>query len=108
MWDGVVRDDGMTMDVPSLGLIRLGAAALPGPAVLGVRAERILIATIPDANQMTGVPERTVYAGDIVTHSIRLYVGTTVQVVEPTHDAASREGTVTLSFPPSACMVFPP
>jgi hypothetical protein len=51
--------------------------------------------------------ERTIYAGEIVTHSIRLESGTVAQVAEPAHGAAVLQGTVTLSFPPSACMVFP-
>jgi ABC-type Fe3+/spermidine/putrescine transport system ATPase subunit len=108
LWDGIVRDDGMTMEVPAIGVIRLAAAALPGPAVLGVRAERILVGLIPDTNQITGVLERTVYAGEIVTHSVRLESGTTAQTTESAHGAASHAGTVTLSFPPSACMVLPP
>jgi ABC-type Fe3+/spermidine/putrescine transport system ATPase subunit len=107
LWDGVVRDGGMTMDLPGIGEVRLAAPASPGPAVLGVRAERILIGAIPDMNQMNGALEGTVYSGDTVTHSVRLGTITKCQVTEPAHGAASREGEVTLSFPPSACMVFP-
>ena len=108
LWDGTVLEDGLTMEVPAIGVVRLAAAALPGPAVLGARAERILIGLIPGANQITGVLERTIYAGDIVTHAVRLEFGTIVQVAEPAHGAASRVGAVTLSLPPSACLVLPP
>ena len=107
LWDGTVLAGGLTMAVPSIGVIRLAASAPPGPAVLGVRAERIRIGAIPEANQITGVLERTVYAGETVTHSVRLGGATMAQVTEPAHGAASREGAVTVSFPPSACMVFP-
>jgi len=107
LWDGIVRDGGITMDVPSVGTVRLAVAAAPGPAVLGVRAERILVGAIPDMNQMTGVPERTIYAGDMVTYTIRLVTGTIAHAAEPAHGAVPRENEVTLSFPPVACMVFP-
>jgi ABC-type Fe3+/spermidine/putrescine transport system ATPase subunit len=108
LWDGVVLDDGMTMALPGIGAtIRLAAAAPPGPAVLGVRAERIQIGVIPDANSITGVHERTIYAGDMVTHAIRLLDASIAQVTEPACGAAVPEGAATLSFPPSACMVFP-
>lgn len=108
LWDGVVLADGLTMEVPCLGMVRLARTVSPGSAVLGVRAERILIGAIPGMNQMSGVLERTVYAGDTVTHTFRLDDAMKVQVAEPAHGAAAREGTVALSFPPSACMVVPP
>jgi ABC-type Fe3+/spermidine/putrescine transport system ATPase subunit len=96
----------MTMAIAGIGVVRLAEAAPPGPAVLGVRAERMRIGSIAELNQMTGVLERTIYAGEIVTHRIRLGSGTIVQVSEPAHGAAAREGEVTLSFPPDAGMVF--
>lgn len=107
LWDGVVRNDGMTMEVAGIGVIRLAAAAQPGPAVLGVRAERFRFGAIPDMNQMTGMWEQTIYAGEIVTHRIRLGSATILQVTESAHGATAREGPVTLSFPTDAGMVFP-
>jgi ABC-type Fe3+/spermidine/putrescine transport system ATPase subunit len=107
LWQGTVLPDGLTMELSCLATIRLPAAAAPGPAVLGVRAERIHIRGDPAANLLIGVAERTIYAGDIVTHSIRLGNGTTAHVAEPAHGAGPVAGEVTLSFPPAACMVFP-
>ena len=107
LWNGIVRNDGLTFDLPSSGPIHLSAPAFPGLAVLGVRAERIRIGAVAEMNQIAGTMEQTVYAGDTVTHSIRLANGLTVLVTEPAHGAAAHEGEVTLSFPPSACMVFP-
>jgi putrescine transport system ATP-binding protein len=107
LWEGAVQPCGRTMELPAIGLIRLAAPASPGPAVVGVRAERMLIGHVPNMNQIAGAWERTVYAGEIVTHSIRLESGTIAQVAEPAHGAAVLQGMVTLSFPPSACMVFP-
>jgi hypothetical protein len=76
--------------------------------VLGVRAERILVGAIPGMNQIIGVLERTTYAGDTVTHLIDIGDVIKTQVTEPGHGGVAREGVVTLSFPPAACMVFPP
>jgi hypothetical protein len=87
-------------------LVQLAAAVAPGPAVLGVRSERILIGSVAGMNQMTGIVERTIYAGDTVTHFVLAGGVTTVQVTEPAHGAPPRDGAVTLSFPPSACMVL--
>jgi ABC-type Fe3+/spermidine/putrescine transport system ATPase subunit len=108
LWDCFVRNDLLTAEIPDIGMaVRLASASPPGPAVLGVRAERIRIGAVPETNQMTGVLERTVYAGGTVTHSVRIGDATTAFVKEPAHGAASPEGAVTLSFPPAACMVFP-
>jgi putrescine transport system ATP-binding protein len=108
LWEGRVTDDGLRMELPAIGTIRLAAAAPPGPAVLGVRAERLRIGSVPGWNQLTGVAERTVYAGDTVTHSVRLPNDETASITEPAHGATCPEGTVTLSFPPAAGMVLPP
>jgi putrescine transport system ATP-binding protein len=107
LWDGVVLADCLTMDVPGIGSVRLARATSPGRAVLGVRAERILVGAIPGMNQITGASERTIYGGDTVTHTVRLGDVTRVQVTEPGHGGEAREGVVTLSFPPAACTVFP-
>jgi ABC-type Fe3+/spermidine/putrescine transport system ATPase subunit len=109
LWDGVVRDDGLLMDVPAIGArVRLARATPPGRAALGVRSERIRVGAIPNLNQIAGDLEHTVYAGDMVTHAIRMPGGTIVHAAEPAHDAAIHMGAVTLSFSPAACMVFPP
>jgi ABC-type Fe3+/spermidine/putrescine transport system ATPase subunit len=107
LWDGVVPDDGRSMQLPDIGTVRLAATAAPGAAVYGIRAERIKIGAIPGSNQMTGVLERTIYAGEIVTHRIRVGSSTIVHVTEPAHATVARDGEVTLSFSPHAGMVFP-
>ena len=106
LWDGVVLADGKTMQIAGIGVVRLAAAASPGLAVFGIRAERIQIGAISGLNQMTGVLECTIYAGEIVTYQVRSGTGTIIQVAEPAHGTASRAGEVTLSFPPDAGMVF--
>jgi ABC-type Fe3+/spermidine/putrescine transport system ATPase subunit len=107
LWDGVVNGDGTTMEVAGIGVLRLVEQVSPGPAVLGIRAERLRFGAIADMNQITGVVERTMYAGEMITYAIRGAAGTIIQICEPGHGAAAREGEVTLSFPPDAVMVFP-
>ncbi len=107
LWHGRVLQDGLSMELAALGTVRLAAAMPPGPAVLGVRAERLRIGAVPGANQLTGVAERTIYAGDTVTHSVRLRNDVLALITEPAHGAACPEGSVTISFPPAAGMAFP-
>ena len=108
LWEGRVCDDGLTADLSHIGIIRLGAPAVPGPAIFGVRAERARSGSFTDMNQLTGVLERTIYTGDTLTHSLRLSNGTAIQVTEPAHGAACPDAAVTISFPPAAVMVLPP
>jgi ABC-type Fe3+/spermidine/putrescine transport system ATPase subunit len=108
LWPGVIRDDGVAVGVPDLGAeIRLAGPRPPGRATYGIRSERISIGAAPDANQLTGTVERSNYAGDTITHDIR--VGSaSVRITEPAYGATPREGRITLSFPASAGMVLPP
>ena len=110
LWNGMVREDGLAMEAPELAMpVRLAAKAAAGPAVLGVRAERMIVGTLPDMTHVSGVSEGTTYAGETVMHSVRLGNGTIVLVSEPAHSAAAPEnGVMTLSIPPSACIVLPP
>jgi ABC-type Fe3+/spermidine/putrescine transport system ATPase subunit len=109
LWEGLVLEDGLTFAPHGFGAtIRLPDRAAPGPAVLGVRAERIQPRIVAGENQMEGVVERTIYAGDTVTHSVRVGNGIAALSAEPAHAGTTPEGTVTLSFPPSACMIFEP
>jgi hypothetical protein len=62
LWRCIVRDDGVTAELPGIdSIIRLADVASPGPAILGVRAERIRIGTMPDSNHLTGLQETTTY-----------------------------------------------
>jgi ABC-type Fe3+/spermidine/putrescine transport system ATPase subunit len=106
LWEGVVLADGLSMELPGVATVRLAGAASPGAAVLGLRAERIRIGDVAGMNRMTGVLEQTVYAGETVTHSVRMGNGAIALITEPAHDAAKPGAAVTLSFPASAGMVF--
>ena len=107
LWDAVVRPDGLHADLPGGGALRLAAPARPGPAGIGVRAERIRLGAEPDENHLTGVLENEIYAGDSVTRTIRLANGAAAQVTEAAFGRRGVSGTVTLSIPPAACLVFP-
>ncbi len=89
------------------GTVQLAAPASPGPAILGVRAERVRIGGDPYVNRFDGVTERTIYAGETMTHSVRMGNGTIMMATQPSHDAMPADATVVLSFPPAACMVMP-
>ena len=107
-WEGVVQSDGLSMVLPGArAIVPLAAPAAPGPGVLGMRAERLRIGAFPGAGQIAGFLEQTVYAGDTVTHRIRLEDGSLAAVTEPAHDASRPEGAVIVSLPPAACLVFP-
>ena len=107
LWDGTVQSDGLTMALPGFGTqVRLDVPVRPGPAVMAVRAERIRIGSVDDANNLTGVLEQTIYAGGQVTHQVTARQGGRVLVSEPVPEV-TRTGPVVLSFPPSAAMVFP-
>ena len=112
--DGIVRADGMTVDLPSVGnTLLLPARMAPGPLVLGLRAERIHLNAIGGTAdtgqcQLSGELESTTYAGDTLLHSVRLSNGVVARVTEPAHNQPPSPGPVTLSFPPSACIVLPP
>ena len=56
---------------------------------------------------LTGVLENEIYAGDSVTRTIRLANGAAAQVTEAAFGRRGVSGTVTLSIPPAACLVFP-
>jgi ABC-type Fe3+/spermidine/putrescine transport system ATPase subunit len=107
LWDVTVAADGRTVSMPGGATPRLAAPAVPGPAVLGVRAERLRLATPAAENPMAGVLERSVYAGDSVTHEIALPGGLIARVTEPAFGVTRGPGPVVLSVPADACMVFP-
>ncbi len=104
IFDGVVRDDGVTMHC--LGVdFSLARPAPPGPAALAIRAEQVRMQT--GMNMVTGVLTETIYLGEAVTHIVRSATGAMIRVTVPAdRTRAVGQGTA-LSFPPGACMVFP-
>lgn len=110
LWPGVVRSGGLTMDLPGFGAaVRLPAAAVPGAAVLGLRAERARLGAFPGENHLPGVLEQSIYGGGQISHRVRADAGGVALVTHPAPEAATvaEGGPVVLSFPPAAAMVFP-
>ena len=107
LWTGTVQPGGQTMDIPSLGVtIQLPRPMPPGPATAAVRAERLRFGVHPGENTLRGHLIRGVYGGETIAHTVRIGA-VTVRVVEPAHGPDRAEGEISLSFPPSACLVFP-
>ena len=108
LWEGIVRADGATVDISSLSAtIALPRAVPPGPVTVGVRAERLRFGTIPGENVLHGRLARGIYSGETVTHRLLAAGGGTIEIVEPAHAAERMDGAASVSFPASACLVFP-
>ena len=109
---GAVRPDGLTFELPD-AVVRLASPATPGPASLGLRAERLRVNDLAPPNQVTGVLEDQVHVGERLLLTVRLAGGGAVRASRPLSDgfAAARLATgsrVTLSWWPDACMVLAP
>jgi ABC-type Fe3+/spermidine/putrescine transport system ATPase subunit len=109
LWDAVVAADGLSATLTGGALLCLPAPARPGPVTLGLRAERLRLVDpgAAEANQIAGVVERSVYAGDSVTHDVSLGGRPRARVTEPAFGPIRPPGPVTLAVPADAIMVFP-
>ena len=67
----IVRHDGLLL--PELGVtVRAATSAVPGPALLALRPERLRIGRTDAPNRLAGVVAERSYAGETLTHSVRL------------------------------------
>ena len=94
----------------------LGAAnILPAPANLNghrwlaIRPERVAIGQSDAPNQQTGVVTERSYAGETLTHVVRLPDGTAIRATTTVHNGLAAQyidigRTVTLSWHPEACI----
>jgi spermidine/putrescine ABC transporter ATP-binding subunit len=114
--DVIAGADGL--HAPALGVtIRTTAPPVPGPAALGpallaLRPERVRIGPSDAPDRLTGVVVERSYAGEALTHSVRLPDGTVLRATQALHDGlgavqAAVGDTVTLSWQPEACIVLP-
>ena len=105
--------DGMSIVLPGLGLTVRGASpGRTGPALLGLRAERLRLGGEPLANSIDGVITESTYAGDTLSVSVRLGDGTVLRVKQSLTDglgAASVDpGSIArVSWQSDACMLLP-
>ena len=98
--------------LPGLGVtVRSAMPAAPGPALLALRPERVRIGNA-GPNAVEGVVVERAYAGEALTHSVRLADGTEMRVSQALHNGLGAEqpevgAKVTLSWQPEACIVLP-
>jgi hypothetical protein len=123
-----VDRDGLVLRHDGLGVtLRAAAAAPPGPALLAIRPERLRLAAAQvgagqvqagqveagqGPNRLDGVVVARTYAGETLTHAVRLPDGTQLRVSQALSDGL-RPGLpavgdpVVLSWPPEAGMLLP-
>ncbi len=98
--------------LPGLGVtVRTATPAASGPALLALRPERLRIGPAEAPNRLTGVVTERSYAGETLTHSVRLPDDTVLRVTQALHDGLGAVQpaigeTVTLSWQPDACIVL--
>jgi ABC-type Fe3+/spermidine/putrescine transport system ATPase subunit len=104
-----VASDGR-IDLPGLGSV-VALRATPGPVLLALRPERLRLGE-GGPNRLAGTLTRSVYAGETMTHTVRLADGSDIRVAQSLHDGllgAPEPGTaVVVSWSPEACILLPP
>ena len=88
------------------------AMAVPDtPAWLAIRPERISIGSATAPNCIAGVVTQRLYAGETLTHLVRLSDGTLLRTTAALRDGLGTQQievgeTVTLSWQPDACILL--
>ena len=104
---------GSHLELPSLGItVRIATAAKSGPLQLAIRPERVRLGAMDGSNALTGVVADRAYAGEALTHTIRLADGTLMRATQSLRDglhAAEIDigSSVTLSWNFDAGIVLP-
>ncbi len=108
-----VGPDGTTLVLPGLRQsLRAAIPAAPGRGLLAIRPERLRLGGRPDINRLDGVVVSRSYAGETLTHGVRLSDGTTLRVTEALRDGL-RPGLpavgdpVVVSWPAEAGILLP-
>ena len=104
----IVRADGV-VELPGLGTVAATGHAA-GEALLALRPERLRLGH--GINGLNGVLMESVYAGETLTHTVRLANGSDLRVSQSLHGgltASPSVGTeITVSWPPEAGILLPP
>ena len=105
---GVARDG--RVDLPGLGVV-VAPGATPGPMFLALRPERLRLGE-GGSNRLTGMLMGSVYAGETMTHTMRLADGTDIRIAQSLHDGLTANpapgSAAVVSWSPEACIVLPP
>ena len=91
--------------------VRMATTVASGPVLLALRPERLRIGAAGAPNRLSGVVTERSYAGETLTHSVRLSNDTVLRVTQALHDGLGAVqsvigDTVTLSWQPEACIVL--
>jgi spermidine/putrescine ABC transporter ATP-binding subunit len=109
----VARVAGTQLELPSLGVtVRTTTETAAGPVLLAIRPERVWIGMANDVNALQGVVADRAYAGEALTHTVRLDDGSLIRTTRSLHNGFSADQTdvgarVTLSWRADACIVLP-
>ena len=110
----IVRTDGHRLELPGLGVTVCAATrAKTGPALLAIRPERVRLGAPYGVNALPGVVIDRAYAGESLTHTVRLADGSRMRATRSLRDGFDATGEkigddVKLSWQPDACILLPP
>jgi spermidine/putrescine ABC transporter ATP-binding subunit len=110
----VVRADGMRLELPGLSVtVCTATLATMGPVLLAIRPERVRLGATDAPNALRGVVVDRAYAGESLTHTVRLADGSVMRATRSLRDGlgeaeAAIGDDVMLSWQPDACIVLPP
>ncbi len=114
IFPAVARADGKRLELPGLGAtVCTATRAAAGPALLAIRPERVRLDALDGANSLPGVVVDRAYAGESLTHTVRLADGSLMRATRSLRDGfgaaeANIGESVTLSWQPDACILLPP
>jgi spermidine/putrescine ABC transporter ATP-binding subunit len=110
----VVRASGRRLELTGLNVaVYVAETVAAGPLLLAVRPERVRLGEAGLPNAVQGVVVDCAYAGETLTHSVRLADGSLMRTTRSLHDGlgggiAAVGDTVTLSWSPDSCILLPP
>jgi len=108
----VAHDHSAHLELPCLGAtVRIATTAMPGPLLLAIRPERVRLGAIDGANALPGIVVDRAYAGEALTHTVRLADDSLMRATQSLRDglrAAQIDigSAVTLSWDVDACIVL--
>jgi ABC-type Fe3+/spermidine/putrescine transport system ATPase subunit len=92
--------------------VHAATRAPAGPLLLAIRPERVRLGAADGENALQGVVVDRAYAGESLTHSVRLADGSVMRATRSLRDGlgeseAAIGNRVTLSWQPDACILLP-
>ncbi len=109
---GIANDD-VTLELPSLAtMVRArGIAAVGEMLMLALRPERLRLGSLDAPNRLEAVVAERAYAGETLTHTLRMADGTILRASQSLHDGLTAGALdvgepVTVSWQPDACILL--